>query len=878
MSLTKQKTKHFIEAVENKKIKILNGGIKKCTVCSKQGYKQYNFANVSTCFSCLGNLLDVKKICLGCFKSMKQQCICPFCNNSLCAECYLQKFQVSTRFKCETCQRDISPNLLQQWFGEDTFKKLEKLTIKMWTIRQIPENERAKDQTRTDFPGVICTYCPNFFCKKEILCPSKYDKCYCRWCNISFDMKTKQVLDDFAFESATYNWPTKGGWSYRTSISPKSEVVNDKIAIWYNKLAEYNEYGKIYKNILFLLLQCASATTYANYLIRQKIKEALIYFFGKPVFSAISFLASESEWETYGYKEILRSRTFAIYLCSQEYFVSNVLPSFVNFLQYLQNSELSLYVSYNVSKESPIFDILSTSTLPKRQMSRNEEDMGVDENNNNEEVIIIENNAVDNFMFVLKTADKNLDTTFENFRIDKELVDMFPVNWQEIMDVSLNILRPLHQALKNSINFSDFITPIKDIILARESVPGPPTFPPPATIENYEDIISESIHYTTTFEKCNNCLQTAKCFNTNNVENYTLFCIDCFIDLSTSWSTCDVCQIKKPILGSCKECHVNSCISCWRKYFSTSPKLNCFKCFKNIYPRQILQWISPKTIACQAADRVIKIINPGSKKPLKTFVNQFSGRKFELTAVCCKRLTTPGKDKTAICGVCRKTYCAACFDEKTEQHKCDPMRLDLLCNKRNCPNCLELFEKIKDTCPKCYCYNCGLSFDWESGTSQLFNADSALSAMKQYYKEYGYETFFYILAHLEARLTKSDFFCNLIDEVVLNALKYYFKDLIDLFHNKQADLKIHHFGTFIDQLVSPISNFNEYCDKNNIDCSLQVNNTFKLCGYFEVEDQGKIKERAFNFLNKSYSEVLLPDEDEDETQSQPGDQNKTKKN
>jgi hypothetical protein len=72
------------------------------------------------------------------------------------------------------------------------------------------------------------------------------------------------------------------------------------------------------------------------------------------------------------------------------------------------------------------------------------------------------------------------------------------------------------------------------------------------------------------------------------------------------------------------------------------------------------------------------------------------------------------------CGICEKTVCSRCYEEKTDEHECDEGTVEtmklLKTDSKPCPSCGTLITKI-DGCDQMWCTksDCHTAFSWKTG-------------------------------------------------------------------------------------------------------------------------------------------------------------------
>ena len=70
------------------------------------------------------------------------------------------------------------------------------------------------------------------------------------------------------------------------------------------------------------------------------------------------------------------------------------------------------------------------------------------------------------------------------------------------------------------------------------------------------------------------------------------------------------------------------------------------------------------------------------------------------------------------CMVCQSTFCALCYEIKTQQHVCDKEKIKTMAlmkkDSKHCPNCKELINKVSG-CDQMFCLFCKCCFSWETG-------------------------------------------------------------------------------------------------------------------------------------------------------------------
>lgn len=75
-------------------------------------------------------------------------------------------------------------------------------------------------------------------------------------------------------------------------------------------------------------------------------------------------------------------------------------------------------------------------------------------------------------------------------------------------------------------------------------------------------------------------------------------------------------------------------------------------------------------------------------------------------------------DSKYVCGICDKKICKDCFEEKLEDHECDPEKKETVKmikkDTKPCPKCAEMIFKI-DGCDQMYCIKCHTAFSWKTG-------------------------------------------------------------------------------------------------------------------------------------------------------------------
>lgn len=81
-------------------------------------------------------------------------------------------------------------------------------------------------------------------------------------------------------------------------------------------------------------------------------------------------------------------------------------------------------------------------------------------------------------------------------------------------------------------------------------------------------------------------------------------------------------------------------------------------------------------------------------------------------------------NKKLICELCEKHICKDCFEEKLEDHECDPVKVETVKmikkEAKPCPTCSEMISKI-DGCDQMYCIKCHTAFDWKTGQIEKGN-------------------------------------------------------------------------------------------------------------------------------------------------------------
>ena len=227
--------------------------------------------------------------------------------------------------------------------------------------------------------------------------------------------------------------------------------------------------------------------------------------------------------------------------------------------------------------------------------------------------------------------------------------------------------------------------------------------------------------------------------------------------------SCPICTntftscLRKEIV--CPKCQYKACLTCYKQYISTSKTLVCInpdckaelpdEVIYNNFPRTYIQKdykgmlldrvyqeersMIPQTMVIidrreQAKELQLEISDLEAEVRQKRYrmnrLNHTNLDKDEVKEVSTFVNKCPGDDcrgflnRQYSCGVCKKRFCSACLEPKTDGHECDPdtVRTIKLLKKdsKSCPNCAVLIYKIEG-CNQMYCTVCHTSFDWSTG-------------------------------------------------------------------------------------------------------------------------------------------------------------------